>query len=56
MKKFLLLFCIACFIGSCKKQYTCNDGNVYYKGSAEFEQIKKYGNVLKATNEATHCY
>lgn len=53
-KTIFLLFCLS--LGSCRKQYTCDDGNVYYKGTKEFEQIKKYGMVFKATNEATHCY
>lgn len=56
MKKIFFLLLVACSIGSCKKEYTCDNGQVYRKGSIQYEQLKRGETITDYNGQELHCY
>lgn len=56
MKKILLAFVFSALLTSCKKEYTCDNGQVYKKGTIQYEQLKRGETITDYNGQELHCY
>lgn len=55
MKK-LIYVVIALAFASCKKEYTCNNGAVYKKGSFQYDQLQKGQTLTDINGQELQCH
>ena len=55
MKKVFFALIVVCF-SSCKKQFTCDNGETIFKGDPRFQQIKSGYTVTDYNGKEIHCY
>ncbi len=56
MKKILLMLFGIISISSCKQEYNCDNGQVFKKGTPQYNEIKQTGTYTDYNGQEIHCY
>lgn len=56
MKKIIVFVSAVFLLSSCKKEFTCDNGQTFKRGSKEYSTIMKNGTFTDLNGQEVHCF